>query len=117
MKKYSLMILALTAGTLLHAECNQNSAQCATQKPQVVTAAPAKAEALTTEEQAFAAKLNDQTRKIFADKLTVEQRKSVMAAAKTGANADEAVQKLVPAAAQVAGAEKAHSAEAPAQAK
>ena len=118
MKKYSLMILALTAGTLLHAEGNQNAAQCATQKPQVVTSTPAKAEALTTEEQAFAAKLNDQARKTFADKLTAEQRKSVMAAAKAGVNADEAVQKLTAATSHVAGTEKATAVEAPtAQAK
>jgi hypothetical protein len=108
MKKNVLMILALTAGALLSAETTTQNAQSAAQKPQVCTSA--KACELTAEEQAFAAKLNDQNRKAFAEKLTAEQRKAVRESVKNGGNADEAVAKL--ASNHVASAEKA-----PAQAK
>ncbi|GEM_PF-2827186 len=55
----------------------------------------AKAVALSSDEQAFAAKLNDQNRKTFTSKLTVDQRKAAMVAVKNGANADEAVQRML----------------------
>lgn len=109
------MILALSAGALVNAENTQNAAQPAAQKPQVCTSTAAKACELTTEEQAFAAKLNDQNRKAFADKLNSEQRKAVMASTKNGGSADEAVAKL--ASSHVASAEKANPAQAKAQAK
>lgn len=115
MKKSILMILALGAGALLNAENTQNAAQPAAQKPQTCTSNAAKACELTTEEQAFAAKLNDQNRKAFADKLTSEQRKAVMASTKNGGNADEAVSKL--ATPHVASAEKTSPAQAKSQAK
>ena len=108
MKKKTLLILALAAGALLNAENAQNAAQPAAQKPQVCNAA--KGCELSTEEQAFSAKLNDQNRKAFAEKLNSEQRKAVMASVKNGGNADEAVAKL--ASSHVASAEKT-----PAQAK
>lgn len=100
------MILALTAGTLLNAENTQTAAQ----KPQVCSSNAAKACELTTEEQAFLAKLNDQNRKAFADKLNSEQRKAVMASVKNGGDANQAVAKL--ASSHVASSEKA-----PAQSK
>ncbi len=103
------MILALTAGALLNAETTQNAAQPAAQKPQVCTSNTAKACELTAEEQAFAAKLNDQNRKAFAEKLTSEQRKAVRESAKNGGSADEAVAKL--ASSHVASAEKANPAQ------
>lgn len=55
----------------------------------------AKAVALSADEQAFAAKLNDQNRRTFSGKLTAEQRKAAMIAVKNGANADEAVQRML----------------------
>lgn len=98
MKKQMTMMLALcglAAGVSANAE---------NQKPQVVTSSTpqkayeATATKLTTEELAFAAKLSDANRKAFTEKLTVEQRKLAIAAAKnaTVANAaDEAVAKIL----------------------
>lgn len=106
MKKTSLMILALSAAAFLSAENAPHAAQQA-QKPQVCSGA--KACELTTEEQAFAAKLNDENRKAFTDKLNSEQRKAVMLSVKNGGNANEAVAKL--ASTHVASAEKANPAQ------
>ena len=104
MKKYTVTAVALLStlvgGSALQAEGTQ--AGSSAQKPQVVAPATAKAvdpvvSKLSAEEQAFAAKLNDQNRKAFVEKLSAEQRKVAMTAAKvsTAANAaDEAVAKL-----------------------
>ena len=118
-----LALATMTAGVAVNAE-NTNAAQAAP-KAQAQTAAPAVAQKapeataakLSADEQAFVAKLNDQSRKAFNEKLSVEQRKSVMVAVKNGANADEAVQKMVAAkdvkdAPAVANAEKAPAAQA-----
>lgn len=99
MKKNAMMMLALvamTAGVALNAEETQN----ATSAPTVANAATSKAAEnaatkLSVEEQSFVAKLNDQNRKSFNDKLTSDQRKAVMVAVKNGADADDAVQKMV----------------------
>ena len=93
MKTKSMMMLAvaaLAAGTALNAEEAQKPQVVSTQKAQETAAAK-----LSVEEQAFVAKLSDQNRKVFSDKFNAEQRKSVMVAVKNGANADEAVQKLL----------------------
>jgi hypothetical protein len=105
MKKNSLMMLALvamTAGVAVNAE----NTTCAAATTEAVSTQ------LSADELAFAAKLNDQNRKSFNDKFSVEQRKAIMVAAKNGANADEAVQKMLAAkeiknAPAVAEAEKA----------
>ena len=112
MKKTSMMMLALvamTAGVAVNADNTQHAAAAA---PAATEAQKAPVAALSADEQAFAAKLNDQNRKSFSDKLSAEQRKSVMVAVKNGANADEAVQRMVAAkemkdAPAVAHAEKA----------
>lgn len=80
--KIAFALAMLTAGVSLSA----NEVASAAQKPQVVEAAALK---LSVEEQAFAAKLSDQNRKAFTEKLTADQRKAAMAAAKvsTAANA------------------------------
>ena len=110
MKKNTMMMLALvamTAGVTVNAENVQTApAQHATEAVEVK---------LTADEQAFAAKLSDLNRKSFNDKFSVEQRKAIMIAVKNGANADEAVQKMLAAkemreAPAVANAEKADSA-------
>lgn len=117
-------MFALVAATALNAENAQNAAAPkaqATTAPAATTAATAQkapeaaALKLSADEQAFSAKLNDQNRKAFNDKLSAEQRKSVMVAVKNGANADEAVQRMVAAkemkdAPSVANAEKANPA-------
>ncbi len=115
MKRKTMMMLALaglTAGVALNAETTAATATA----PKAQAATPAAAQKVETkvsaEEQAFAAKLNDQNRKAFNEKLSAEQRKSAMVAVKNGANADEAVQKLAAAkdmkdAPSVANAEKA----------
>ena len=54
-----------------------------------------KATQLSSDEQAFAAKLSDQNRKTFTGKLSAEQRKAAMVAVKNGANADDAVQRML----------------------
>jgi hypothetical protein len=95
MKKNTMMMLALvamTAGVAVNAE---TPAAAAPAKAQVAAPAAADAAKLSTDEQAFAAKLNDQNRKSFSEKLSADQRKSAMTAVKNGANADEAVSKLV----------------------
>jgi len=114
MKKNTMMVLALvamTAGAMAHAESTQDAA-AATSKVQVSAVAAAEAAKLTTDEQAFAAKLSDQNRKSFSENLSVEQRKSVLTAFKNGADADEAVQIMLAAkemkdAPAIADAEKA----------
>ena len=87
-----LALCGLMAGVSL-------SAENAVQKPQVVTSSTSPAATrLSVEEQAFAAKLSDANRKAFIEKLTVEQRKLAISAAKsaTVANAaDEAVAKIL----------------------
>ncbi len=120
-------LVASTAAVALNAENAQNAAasapkaQATTAPAATTAAAPAQkapeaaALKLSADEQAFSAKLNDQNRKAFNDKLSTEQRKSVMVAVKNGANADEAVQRMVVAkemkdAPSVANAEKANPA-------
>lgn len=86
MKNKSMIMLALfamTAGVAVHAEDTH------------VAATEAVESKLSADELSFAAKLNDQNRKSFAEKLSAEQRKSVQIAVKHGANADEAVQKML----------------------
>jgi len=96
-----LTLVAMTAGLTVNAEevQTQNSSAVPAQKAQVVTTSTAQKETtamkLSVEEQAFVAKLNDQNRKTFSDKLSSDQRKSVMVAVKNGANADEAVQGMI----------------------
>jgi hypothetical protein len=92
--KKSMMMLALAtmaASLTLNADEAQKTQGASTAQKAQETAATK----LSVEEQAFVAKLNDQNRKLFSDKLSAEQRKSVMVAVKNGANADEAVQKLI----------------------
>jgi len=100
MKKQMTMMLALCG---LAAGVSAN-AENAVQKPQVITSSTAQkayeatATKLTAEELAFAAKLSDVNRNAFTEKLTVEQRKLAIAAAKNAsvANAaDEAVAKIL----------------------
>lgn len=50
---------------------------------------------LSTDEIAFIAKLEDKNRKVFADKLSQEQRMAVLVAFKNGANPDEAVHLMI----------------------
>ena len=87
MKKNLLMtcIFALTANAALIAEDS------------AVASSPieSKVVALSADEQAFAAKLNDHNRKTFTGKLSAEQRQATMIAVKNGANADEAVQRML----------------------
>lgn len=133
MKRNTMMKLALvgmTAGlTTVNAEeaQAQSAAAAPDQKAQVVTPGTAQKTAelaatkLSVEEQAFVAKLADQNRKTFSDRFSAEQRKVVMIAVKNGADADEAVQRMVAAkdlkdSHAVANAEKANTA-APAAAK
>jgi hypothetical protein len=105
----TLALVAMTTGVAVYAE-NTTAASTA---PKAQTEAVATK--LSADEQAFVAKLNDQNRKSFNEKLSAEQRKAVMVAVKNGAGADDAVQKMVVAkelkeAAAVADAEKANSA-------
>ncbi len=105
MKNYKMTavtLLALLGGVALQADNTQTGASAPAQKPQVVVPAAKAVDAVTAklsaDELAFAAKLNDQNRKLFTEKLSAEQRKVAMTAAKvsTAANAaDEAVAKLV----------------------
>ena len=98
MKNQMTMMLAvcgLMAGVSLNAEKTAH-------KPQVVTSSVADKVAestkLSVEELAFAAKLSDSNRKVFIEKLTVEQRLLAMAAAKSATvadAADEAVSKIL----------------------
>jgi hypothetical protein len=106
MKRKTMMMLALvgmTTGVAVNAETT-NSASAT--KTQTAATAPStqncgqKTEAagtckISADEQAFVAKLNDQNRKAFNEKLSAEQKKAVMVAVKNGANADEAVQKML----------------------
>lgn len=99
MKKTIMMLaLGMTSlglATAEEASC-KNDASCA--KAQVAKAeAPKAVEAakLSADEQAFAAKLSDANRKAFSDKFSADQRKAAMIAVKNGANADEAVQKML----------------------
>jgi len=93
-----LALVAMTAAVSANTEVAQNAAAPA---QAVQTAAPAQkatdvaATKLSADEQAVAAKMNDQNRKAFSDKLSAEQRKAAMVAVKNGATADEAVQRLV----------------------
>jgi hypothetical protein len=130
MKRKTMMMLALaglTAGAAVNAENTTAAATPAATAPKAQTqaATPAVAQKapeatatkVSADEQAFVAKLNDQSRKAFNEKLSAEQKKSVMVAVKNGANADEAVQKMVAAkdvkdAPSVANAEKAPAAQA-----
>lgn len=88
MKKNLLIALVFSAVTA-------NGALIAEEKAASLSQVESKAVALSADEQAFAAKLNDQNRKTFTGKLSVEQRKASMVAVKNGANADEAVQRML----------------------
>ena len=99
MKKNTMMTLAVIgmAAGLTTVQAEEAQAAVPAQKAQVVTTAKAAenpATKLSVEEQAFCAKLSDQNRKAFSDKFSADQRKAVMVAAKNGASADEAVQKM-----------------------
>lgn len=86
MNKYTAILCSLVAMT----------AEVAAQAEQTeTTAASIQQEAFTADEQAFAAKLNDQNRKIFHSKFLPPHRNAVMIAVKNGANADLAVQKML----------------------
>ncbi len=103
MKKNTLVALALalmTVGVALHAE-NVN----AVDKEALHTA-------LSADEMSFAAKLNDQNRHSFSDKLSVEQRKAVMIAVKNGACPNDAVQKMLAAVTSKEGASIANAEQA-----
>jgi hypothetical protein len=117
MKRNKMMMLALvgmTAGLAVNAEEAQaQNAAAPAQKAQIATETAATR--LSVEEQAFVAGLDDQSRKIFSDKFSADQRKSVMIAVKNGADADEAVQKMAAAkdlkeASSVVNAEKENAA-------
>ena len=82
-----LCLVSLLAGGMVNGEN--------TQKPQVVTLGANQTEKLNVDELSFVAKLNDQNRKAFTDRLTADQRKAVMVAVTNGTNADEAVQRMV----------------------
>lgn len=86
----ALALVAMTAGVAVNAENTQAAAVPAQKATEAVAA-----KQLSADEQAFAAKLNDLNRKTFNDKFSAEQRKSIMVAVKNGANADEAVQKML----------------------
>lgn len=120
MKKSTMMTLslvAMTVGGAVNAENTNNTAAAASKaQTQVVAQKAPEAAKLSADEQAFVAKLNDQNRKAFTERLSAEQKKSVMVAVKNGANADEAVQKMLAAkdlkeAPSVANAEKAPTAQ------
>lgn len=87
-----LAIVGLTALTTVNAEETQKTQVTTCTSQAVVETAATK---LSVDEQAFVAKLSDQNRKTFSDKFSADQRKAVMIAVKNGANADEAVQKMV----------------------
>lgn len=93
MKKKAMMLAVLAMAAVAV------QAENTTQKNQVVTTSIKTVEAvsvkLSSDEQAFSAKLNDQNRASFSQKLSEEQRQAAMVAAKNGANADEAVTHLV----------------------
>lgn len=65
------------------------------QRPKVVTINAKESEKLSADEMAFVAKLTDQNRKSFVEKLSADQRKSVFTAVANGAQPDEAVQRMV----------------------
>ena len=94
MKKITMMLalVALTAGVSVSADEVQAAA---TEVVATSCASEAASCKLSADEQAFSAKLSDQNRKSFGEKLSAEQRKSVMVAVKNGAAADEAVQRML----------------------
>jgi hypothetical protein len=89
MRRSTMMMLALVAMTT---GLTVNADEVQTTSAPVVEAAATK---LSAEEISFAAKLNDQNRKAFSEKLSADQRRAVMVAGKNGANPDEAVQRMV----------------------
>ena len=50
---------------------------------------------LDAEEQAFVAKLSDQNRKIFSNRLNTDQRRSVLVAVENGTDPNEAVHRMI----------------------
>jgi len=103
MKRNTMMMLAVVGLTAGFATVNAEDVQAAVTPTQThgvttctaQTIAETAATKLSVEEQTFVAKLSDQNRKAFSDKFSADQRKAVMIAVKNGANADEAVQKMV----------------------
>ncbi|MGC1878472.1 MAG: hypothetical protein WA347_06875 [Rhabdochlamydiaceae bacterium] len=98
MKKITMMMftsLALAGGIAANAEEAQTESTPAQKAGAVIAGASQAATKLSVEEQAFVAKLSDQNRKAFSDKLSADQRKSVIIAVKNGASADEAVQQMI----------------------
>jgi hypothetical protein len=112
MKKEFLMTLAAACmATGLFANAPAQPAAAATAQPAAVAAAqPAQqqeksAATLSADELAFAAKLNDQNRKVFSTQFSAEQRKAAMTAAcasgacatgqKTAVAPNDAVQKVL----------------------
>ena len=87
MKKAMILSLFAVAAVAVHAEPTAH-------KNQVVTT-PVAAAQLTADEQAFAAKLSDQNRRGFCEKLSQEQRFAAMVAVKNGAEANDAVSHLI----------------------
>lgn len=86
MKKRAILFAVLAmSGVALNAEQ-------AVQKNQVVV--KAEGVALSADEQAFLAKLNNQNRTSFAG-FSPEQRKAILVAVQHGANGDEAVEHMV----------------------
>lgn len=86
MKKRAIMFAVLAmAGVALNAEQ-------AVQKNQVVVKADSAA--LSADEQAFVAKLNNQNRASFSA-FSAEQRKAILVAVNHGASADEAVEHMI----------------------
>ena len=74
------------------------SALCAESvaKPQVVVSQRSlEAGDLSADDLSIAAKLSDQHRKMFTEKLTSEQRRQVAVAIDNGTSPDEAVQRLI----------------------
>jgi hypothetical protein len=81
----AMTLAALSLGAAAYADC-------AVEQVETTQAADV---SLSADEQAFAAKLSDQNRKAFCSKCTPEQRKAVMVAFNNGAQADDAVSRMV----------------------
>lgn len=82
---FTLTLATLSLAAVAHADCALETAM----EEQVADTA------LSTDEQAFAAKLNDQNRRAFCSKCSSEQRKAIMVAFANGSEANEAVRGML----------------------
>lgn len=93
MKKTAMMLAVLAMSAVaVQAEQVAHKNQVVTTSSKAIDAASVK---LSSDEQAFSAKLNDQNRHDFCEKLSAEQRQAVMVAEKNGANANDAIAHLL----------------------